>query len=71
MKYAFIIVFLCLATTPLFAGDRCTKAHAHRSESARPLSVKPIASRVEVARPQKVVTLTAWQRSLLFDPQIL
>lgn len=68
--FAFAFALLCIAA-PLSAGERCTKDHAHRSEIARPLSVKPTVNRVEITRGKKVVTLTAWQRALLFDPQIL
>lgn len=70
MKTAFAIVLICI-TAPLSAGERCTKAHAHRTETARPLSAKPVANRAGVERRQKVISIPDWQRALLFEPQIL
>ena len=70
MKYALAIILLAIAM-PLSAGARCTKANAHRIESAPAPTAKPVGSRAEAVRQRKVVTITAWQRAVLFDPQIL
>lgn len=70
MKYAFAIVLLCLPTL-LHAGEQCTKPQANRIDIGRTLKAKPNANRVEVDRTQRIKALPAWQRALLFDPQIL
>lgn len=70
MKHAIAIVLLCLPTQ-LSAGNRCTAPHVNRAEIARVLSAKPNANRASIARKQKIRTLLAWQRSLLFEQQIL
>lgn len=69
MKYVLAMVMLC-TSAPLIANERCAKPHANRIETARAQAVKPNARRVEIVR-QKASQLLAWQRAILFEPQIL
>ncbi len=70
MKTALALVLICLSA-PLSAGERCTASQAQRAEVARVLSAKPAVTRTVTVRPQKLRALLAWQRSLLFEQQIL
>lgn len=70
MKHALAIVLL-FPSAQLSAGERCTASNADRLKLERAQLAKPVASRARIARPQDVELLRAWQRSVLFDPQIL
>ena len=70
MKHAFAIVLLCLPAQ-LSAGERCTASNADRPRLERAQLAKPVAARSRNARPQDVALLRAWQRSVVFEPQIL
>jgi hypothetical protein len=69
MKHAIAIILLCLPAQ-ISAGGRCTIAHADRDGIARAASAKPNLNR-ESTRAQKIRPLRAWQRSVLFEMQIL
>ena len=68
MKHVLAIVLICLPAQ-LSAGGRCPYAQSDRAEVARVLTVK--SQRPELARVQKIRPLRAWQRSVLFEMQIL
>jgi len=68
MKHVVAIALLCLPAQ-LSAGGRCPYAHADRAEIAKVWTAKP--QRAELARAQKIRPLRAWQRSVLFEMQIL
>lgn len=70
MKHVIAILLLCLPAQ-LSGGGRCPTSHANRDGIARTPSAKPLANRGEVARPQRVRPLVAWQRTVLFEQQIL
>ena len=70
MKHVIAILLLCLPTQ-LLAGERCNMSRQTRDEVARVSSAKPPAIRSDIGRPLKVRAPKAWQRLLLFEPQIL
>lgn len=70
MKRFFAIVLLCVPAL-VSAGGRCPSSHASRDDQARSLVVKSLAARSEIVRARKSRPVVAWQRTILFEQQIL
>lgn len=70
MKYACALLLLCLPAL-LSASERCANSYTDRIDTARMLQAAPATPLVETRRAKKVKTLSAWQRMILFEQQIL
>jgi len=70
MKYICALLLLCLPAL-LSASERCTSSYSNRIDSGRSLQIDRAAPRLESPRAKKVKTLSAWQRMILFEQQIL
>ena len=70
MKYALALMLLCLPAL-LSASERCTSSYSNRIDAGRSLQIERATPRVESPRVKKVKSLSAWQRMILFEQQIL
>ena len=70
MKPVLALVLLCLPAL-VSAGGRCPSSHASRDDTARTPSAKPMAARSDIVHIKRPRPLVAWQRTLLFEQQIL
>ena len=70
MKYALALMLLCLPAL-LSASERCTSSYSNSIDTGRSLQIERATPRVESPRVKKVKSLSAWQRMILFEQQIL